>query len=272
MIAKIPHHPNPVSSDAVSSGNLLGRPMLFQITQVGSMEPLWPYALALHINPSSLQEQFTKSKNVVMSRGGFVEFVWPDELDSISADSTTGAFIGPDSGLTSDSANPGYKMRRGAQLTRSFRGRHGTMAWERHTDLLELFRQNGQIFGGTGMPVLRSHIMCMYDRGVYVGWFSTFEVSEAGDLPFQFKLNWEFKVVQTVYRFPGTNHIDFQESQPSGSSVDNTGRTPDGGDAATQRIRNLGNVESKIDSETAEAVNRTDEKPFRYVSSPNRHY
>jgi hypothetical protein len=176
--------------------------MVFQVTQVGTLEPLWPYVLALHVNPSSLQEQFTKNKNVAMTRGGFVEFVWPDDLDSLSADSTTGAFIGPDSGLTSDGANPNYMIRRGAPSTRSFRGRHGTIAWERHTDLLELFRSNGQIFSG-GVPVLRSQIMCMYDRGIYTGWFTTFEIVETGDTPFQFKVSWEFKVTRVVYKVPG---------------------------------------------------------------------
>ena len=199
----IPYHKPPLEGQASTSNDLLGRPMLFQVTRVGSLEPLWPYALALHVNPSSLQEQFTKSKNVVMTRGGFVEFVWPDDLDTLSADATTGAFIGPDSGLTSDSANPKYAMHgRGANSVRSFRGRHGTIAWERHTDLIELFRSNGQIFNGYGAPILRSQIMCMYDRGVFFGWFTTFEVTESGDMPFQFKISWEFKITKSVYKFP----------------------------------------------------------------------
>lgn len=200
--ARIPRFKPPTANEAASATNGIGRPMLFQVTRVGSLEPLWPYVLALHVNPTTLQEQFTKNKNVVMTRGGFVEFVWPDDLDSLSADATTGAFMGPDSGLTSDSANPTYRIRRGASTIREFRGRHGTIAWERHQDLLELFRSNGQIFNGVGVPVLRSQIMCMYDRGIYFGWFTTFDVTETGETPFQFKLTWEFRVTQTIYKLP----------------------------------------------------------------------
>jgi len=231
-IAHIPYHPAPTSdqAQAYTVGDGFGRPMLFQVTRVGSLEPLWPYALALHVNPSSLQEQFTKSKSVVMTRGGFVEFVWPDELDVLSADSTTGAFIGSDSGLTADSANPNYKMGRGLRKVRDFRGRHGTIAWERHTDLLELFRSNGQIFNGNGAPILRSTIMCMYDRGIYHGWFSTFDVSETGDLPFQFKVTWEFKVVQTLYRIPDASSIPAKEIPKSVTVGD-----------VENAVRNLGN-------------------------------
>jgi len=232
----------------MSAGDGIGRPMLFQVTQVGSLEPLWPYVLALHVNPGSLQEQYTKNKNVVMTRGGFVEFNWPDDLDSLSADSTTGAFVGPDSGLTADSANPRYRIGGGAGIVRSFRGRHGTIAWERHADLLDLFRQNGHVFNGNGVPILRSQIMCIYDRGIYLGWFTTFEVTETGDLPFQFKVTWEFKVTQTKYRLPGENYVPGEELPdpvPGNSEVARD---------AENHVKNLGNVDQPIDSETLAAT------------------
>lgn len=246
-LAQIPHFSAPASNEASEATTGLGRPMLFQVTRVGSLEPLWPYVLALHINPSSLQEQFTKSKNVVMTRGGFVEFVWPDDLDSLSADATTGAFIGPDSGLTADSANAGYKIGRGAGTVRSFRGRHGTIAWERHMDLVELFRQNGQIFNGSGMPILRSQIMCMYDRGVYIGFFSSFEIVETGDMPFQFKLSWEFKVTQTQYKIPGAASVEDanQEASSTPAPVASSRAAPE----EEQFIANLGKNSQPVDPE-----------------------
>lgn len=218
--AKIPRHKNKSSNLAVESGIGIERPMLFQVTEVGSMSPLWPYVLALHINPTTLQEQFAKNKSVVMTRGGFVEFIWPDDIDSLSADGTTGAFIGPDSGLTADSSDPEYRTKSGGVL-RDFRGRRGTLAWERHTDLLELFRSNGQIFNGAGMPVLRSQIMCICDRGIYFGWFSTFEEIESGDTPFQFKLSWEFKVSQTVYNLPWALGVDVDMDSDILSDIEN---------------------------------------------------
>ncbi len=216
----LPRMPFPSANEASSVGNGIGRAMLFQVTKVGEHGPLWPYLLALHVNPESLQEQFNKNKNVVMTRGGFVEFVWPDELDTLSADGSTGAFLGPDSGLTSDSESFDYGPGRGAGIIRHFRGRRGTMAWERTQDLLDLFRSNGQIFGSNGAPVLRSQIICMYDRGIYNGYFATFEISETSDTPFQFKVSWEFKVVGTVYNLPVQNMVPLVEETPGVTEAD----------------------------------------------------
>src|ERR1700734_1598428 len=96
---KIPTSINPKAVDYDNFSPRRGRPLLFQISAVATNQPLYPVLLALHINPQTLSEKMQKSKNVVMTFGGFVEFVWPDELDSLSADQSSGAFISPRSGL-----------------------------------------------------------------------------------------------------------------------------------------------------------------------------
>jgi len=200
----LPYTPNPFVGDTLQAGrgSRRGRPMLFQITDpIG--RPIFGYVLALHTNPESFGEKFTKSKNVVMTYGGFVEFIWPDELDTISASHTTGGFLGPFSGLTAGSegiANPNDKD--GLYVRAGEHGRHGTMAWERQEDLLDTFRCNGLIFNGEGQPALRGRVMCMYDRGVYLGHFTTFEVAENDDKPWLFSLSWEFKIEESIYNFP----------------------------------------------------------------------
>lgn len=200
-MAGIPYTPNWPQGDYLSRPAIGGgRPMLFQVTKPGTLEPLYPYTLVLHVSPSSLDEQFTKSKNVIMSYGGFVEFVWPDELDSLSASASTGAFIGPDVGLTSGAIGSGS---RGLQKSRrEMLGRKATIAWERQEDLLDLYRSNGSVFNAQGQPVLRGSVQCVYDRGVFSGRFTTFEIVEDAERPFTFQLTWEFKVDSTVYNFP----------------------------------------------------------------------
>lgn len=201
---QMPHTPNPSANQANTYSGKRGRPMLFQVTDPTN-QPLWPFMLALHVNPKSFNETFTKNKNVVMSYGGFVEFVWPDELDSISANATTGGFIGPNTGLTagSEGNNLGNFSTGGLPSGRAA-GRQSTMAWERQEDLLDLFRNNGAIFNGSGQPVIRGRVMCIYDRGIYIGHFTNFSVKEDDEHGFSFELDWEFKVEQTVYLFPGS--------------------------------------------------------------------
>ncbi len=161
--------------------------------------PLYPVLLALHVNPESFTERMQKSKNIVMTQGGFVEFVWPDELDSISADGSSGAFISPEVGLTMSSASP----------ARGFSGGRNTIAWERQQDFLELFRNNGVVYNGNGSPILRGKIMCIFDRGIYLGFFQSFQISDEDTRAFALQLNWEFKVETTLYRFPTNSPAGF---------------------------------------------------------------
>lgn len=125
-----------------------------------------------------------------MTYGGYVEFLWPEELDAISAEGTSGAFISPKTGLTAGS--PSLNSR----------GRQGTIAWERLEDLIELFRSNGQVFNGVGQPVLRGRVLCIHDLGVYSGLFTNLSVSETDDKAFTMRVSWEFKVEQTIFKFP----------------------------------------------------------------------
>lgn len=194
---QLPNVPNPDANLATSARVRNGKPFLFQITDPRN-QPVWPFMLALHVGPSKLSEKMSKSKTVAMTYGGFVEWVWPEELDTISADASTGAFLNPDIGLSAGSDN-------GMGLPGSA-GRHGSMAWERQEDLLELFRNNGIIYDGMGAPAIRGHVMCMYDRGIYTGLFTTFEVREDSDHAFSFQLAWEFKVESVVYLFPFVNN------------------------------------------------------------------
>lgn len=218
MPVELPSVPNPLIADSMSArAKKGGRPFLFQITDP-MRQPLYPNLLAAHVNPSDLSEGFTQSKNVVMTYGGFVEFNWPPDLDTISASSSTGAFLGPGVGLTAGSDDQG-----GSHGQPSFAlggaGRHATMAWERQEDLLELFHNNGVIYNGVGQPVLRGRVMAMYDRGIYFGIFTRFEVRETDEKAFSFDLQWEFAVEEVLYTFPGSvNAISPRTSVSQGTT------------------------------------------------------
>jgi hypothetical protein len=195
----IPYNPNPKKDEFGLWSQKRGRPFLFQINSPNG-HPLFNNLLALHTNPASITESMTKSKNVVMTYGGFVEFMWPDELDSVSANHSTGAFLGPDGlvrgsdGLSSpDQSSPDAKK---------------TIAWERYQDLLDLFHNNGNVYDGSGKPVLRGQVLMTYDRGVFQGYFTTFTVSETDEMPFTMNLSWEFKIEKVIYKFPSSSILN----------------------------------------------------------------
>jgi hypothetical protein len=171
-----------------------GRPFLFTVAAPTEITPLYDLALALYVNPNSVDESMSKSKSVTMTYGGYVEFHWPDELDTVSASGSTGGFLSPAVGYTAASSSAGR-----TDIGYSD-GRRGTMAYERYYDFLELFRNNGNIYDGNGKPVIRGRVIMMYDRGTFVGHFTSFDVTEEDSAPYVFTLNWEFKVENTLYK------------------------------------------------------------------------
>ncbi len=206
-MGKIPAPPIRASNDFVSGDFVYkgGTPMCFSISDPSNkLTPLYPYFLTLYINPTSLEERFQKSKTNANTYGGYIEWIWPDELTSVSASSSTGAFIGPDSGLTSGGSDQPFSG--------VLKGRKGTIAWERYQDLLEMFRCNGMIYDGNGIPAIRGSVIMIYDRGVFVGHFSTFQDVEDDEHPFSFQLTWEFKIETAIYKIPVaiSSDVEFQ--------------------------------------------------------------
>lgn len=156
-------------------------PMAFQITSPFNKNlVLLPHALVLHVNPLSLQETHTQKVERIQTEGGFVEQHWQHDLVEISADQSTGAFMNIRTGLTS------ILRRR-------------TIAWNRFRDLHDLFKNNGSLHNPEGEIVLQGQVMLMYDKGIYLGTFRSFDYEEGADTPFNFTLNWSFKVEETVY-------------------------------------------------------------------------
>ena len=194
----LPQTPNPSIKDAnpEAYSPKRGRPFLFQVVAPGTNNPLYSYLLALHVNPETLDERMAATKTVTPTRGGWIEFRWPNELTTVSASNTTGTFYSPASGLSAGSD--------ASQISANARGRQGTMAWERQEDLLDLFHNNGMVFDGNGQPAIRGRIMMIYDRGVFLGYFTTFNVDEDDSHAWSFQLSWEFTIEKTLYRFPGT--------------------------------------------------------------------
>jgi len=160
-------------------------PMAFQLTSpFNNRKALLPHALVMHVNPDSYSENHLKKVERMQTRGGFVEQHWGDDLTDISGDGSTGAFMNLYTGLSSVL-------------------RHKTIAWDRYRDLHDLYRCNGSVFDPYGNIVLQGQVMLMFDRGTYLGHFTSFETSETDDQPFTFKISWQFKVEEELLKVPG---------------------------------------------------------------------
>jgi hypothetical protein len=157
-----------------------GIPMAFQVTSpYNRRRLLLPHALVLHVNPSSFAENSTQRVERIQTRGGYVEQHWGADLTEIQCSGSTGAFMNVRTGLSSVV-------------------RQQTIAWDRFQDLQDLYHNNGSLYDPSGTVVLQGALMLMYDRGTYIGVFTSFSVEETADAPFAFSLNWTFKVTETI--------------------------------------------------------------------------
>jgi hypothetical protein len=159
-------------------------PVAFQVTSPFNRTiALLPHALVMHVNPSNMTITSNHKVEKIQTRGGWVEQHWGDELDEISCDGTTGAFMNLYTGLSSVV-------------------RQQTIAWDRFRDLYDLYHNNGSLYDPYGNIVLQGNIMLMYDRGVYCGTFRSFDIEETDETPFSFSISWTFKVEMTLLQIP----------------------------------------------------------------------
>lgn len=197
-----PHYPHPATA---RKGFI---PVAFQVTSPFNRRlSLMPHALVMHVNPSSFAESPTKKIEHIQTRGGFVEQHWGDELSEISAEGSTGAFVNIYTGLSSIL-------------------RQRTIAWDRYRDLLDIYYNNGSVYDPFGNIVLQGNVMLMYDKGTFIGYFTSFSYEETGDSPFTFNLSWSFKVEETIVKLPMNYMIPSRTPQFQGQNKTSVPPTP----------------------------------------------
>lgn len=142
----------------------------------GSM--IFPY-MVMHINPETWEESYTKLINRTMTRGGFVEQHWGEELDTISCSGSTGAFVSVRSGL-------------------SMLNRKASIAYRKYLELVALYRNNGSVYDQRGNIVFHGGINLHFDSNIYTGYFENLTVNETADNGFTFKVDFSYKVEHSL--------------------------------------------------------------------------
>lgn len=152
-------------------------PVLFQILSPDLTTLLLPDFLFLHVNPASLDLNYSKTITRIQTLGGFVEQHFGDQLTQISATGSTGAFISVERGLTTFD-------------------RRNTIAYRKFQQLLSVFKSNGSVYDDRGVVQFNGRVRIVFGGGSYDGYFTNFEVSESAEKPFAFDLSWSFKTTK----------------------------------------------------------------------------
>lgn len=195
------------------------RPVVFDILAPDLATSILPENLrmVLHVNPSSMTLSSAKQIERIQTKGGFVEQHWGEAARSISFNMATGGFKRLFSGL-SNITGGGHDAGG---------SRRETIAYDKFLDLLALFHSNGSIYDSSGQIAFQGIIKVTFDGGVYLGWFQSFNVTEAAEKPYQFDLTAEFTVAHELLRlrsamFPPNALGQFQ--QPSYNVADGIGQ------------------------------------------------
>jgi hypothetical protein len=171
--------------DASGSGK---RPVILDVLGPDWETSLLPddLKMVLHVNPSSMSLQHTRTVERIQTRGGFVEQHWGDAVSEITFEQASGGFMRLYTGL-SNVTNPAYGGTR-----------RETIAYDKYLDMLALFHNNGSVYDDNGNIVLQGIVKITFDGGIYTGWFTSMTVAEAADKPYQFTISSAFSVSKEV--------------------------------------------------------------------------
>jgi len=178
------------------------QPVIFDILHPDKQRSLLPdeVKLVLHVNPRSMNLQYSKLISRTQTRGGFVEQHWGDALEAITFEGSTGGFVRLYAGLSNKTGTSGA----GSDLT-ALQGRRETIAYDRYLDLLALFKGNGAVYDINGSIAIQGYLQVTFDEGVYLGWFDTdFTLTEDASQPYQFRMNSRFIIAEERLNFRST--------------------------------------------------------------------
>lgn len=138
------------------------------------------YKLVLYVNPTSMSINYSKIVDRQQTRGGFVEAHFGEGAQKISFDMATGGFVRVYSGIIG--------------ITGGDENRRQTLAYDSYMDILELYKNNGNIVDTTGKVVMNGLVKISFDGFDYLGTFDSFSVTDSAEKAFQLALNAEFTV------------------------------------------------------------------------------
>lgn len=182
--------------------------------------------LILTINPASVSLNASKIINRTPTMSGWVEDHWGEELDTITFQGSTGAFIWNDpkeivpTNIKAPLTDTPQQIRdvfnklenitdmgtvapqgTGQHSGLAVEQRRSTATYKEFRHFIQLMNGNGATFDIYGLVSGRLYIQITYDYAQYRGYFESFDITESADSPFKFTYTVTFKSEKTMYNF-----------------------------------------------------------------------
>ncbi len=242
-ISRVPNtHPNakiPFIISMIDSNGIL-KDMPFP-PQEGLLSTDRIMGVELMINPRSISNNQAKIINRSQTMTSFVEEHWGDEIDTITFQGQSAAFVVGGDDLYSIKNGPGNSptmefLRTGGltdpkvlarSLLFSFSGstqdpmsgmgindneigltvtnRRQSVSYRQFKRMVDLIRANGCFFDTFGMLSKRYYIMLSYGSTAYKGYFESLDITEDANNPYTFAFTSTFKIEETLFSYVDRN-------------------------------------------------------------------
>lgn len=210
---------------------------IFQVPSNGKIPDQKPTILGIElmVNPASLSTNMAKIVNRNQSMVSWVEDHWGEELDTLTFQGKTAAFVTGGNDLYSIRLNesetsPTKRYSRNAVVNEDIRNdlystigvssslsagsgvkdfeiglttsrRRWSVSYRLFKRFIDLIRYNGCFFDNQGFVAKRYYIMLSYGNSAYRGLFESIDLSEDASSPFNFTSTITFKSEQTIYSY-----------------------------------------------------------------------
>jgi len=182
------------------------------------------YGIELMINPASLSSNLSKIINRTQTMTAFVEEHWGEELDTITFQGMTAAFVTGGNDIYSvrsspSSTSPVKKYLKNSVASPQVGGVVGSLSdkeiglttsnrrlsvsYSHFKRFLDIIRINGCIYDSFGMISQRNYILLSYGNSSFRGYFESIDVTESATNPFRFQYTITFKSEETLYTYTG---------------------------------------------------------------------
>lgn len=184
--------------------------------------------MILYINPNSVSINLSKIINRTQAMVGWIEDHWGEELDTITFQGSSAAFIfstpvpGSDVGFQSSALQSPEQVREYFNKyqdlpdisktaepslgTPIFTGltalkRRDTVAYQEFRKIIQIMDGNGATFDSWGFIKDRLFVQLSYDYASYRGYFESIDITEDAISPYRFTYTITFKSEKTIYSF-----------------------------------------------------------------------
>jgi hypothetical protein len=175
----------------------------------------------LMVNPMTMSTNLAKLITRSQSMTSFVEDHWGEELDTLTFQGFTAAFVTGASDIRSLTNGPGSVpqqfLKTQSQNTQAVNGagmgvhdnepgltvseRRKSMSYHQFRRVIDLFRVNGCFFDSFGRVSKRYFVMISFGLSAFKGFFESIDTTEEGHQPFRFQYTVTFKSEETVYKY-----------------------------------------------------------------------